>query len=58
MYGMARAQLEHIVRAAANIADDDEIIVVGSQAILGQYPTAPAALLVSVEADHYSKDKP
>lgn len=53
-----RAQLEHIVRAAGDIADDDEIIVVGSQAILGQYPDAPAELLVSNEADVYPKNKP
>jgi hypothetical protein len=28
-----RADLEHIIRASADIAGDDEIIVVGSQAI-------------------------
>jgi hypothetical protein len=48
---MTRSQLEHILRAAGDIADDDEIIVVGSQAVLGQFPSAPAELLVSVEAD-------
>jgi hypothetical protein len=53
-----RSQLEHIVRAAGDIADDDEIIVVGSQAVLGQYPDAPAELLVSNEADVYPKNKP
>jgi hypothetical protein len=50
---VTRAQLEHIIRAAATIADDDEIVVVGSQAILGQFPHAPAELLVSNEADVY-----
>lgn len=44
---MNRAALEHIVRAAAMISGDDELIVIGSQAILGQYPDAPAALLMS-----------
>ncbi|HXT21630.1 MAG TPA: hypothetical protein VN923_12840 [Thermoanaerobaculia bacterium] len=48
---MTRDQLEHVIRAAAVIASDDEIVVIGSQAILGQYPDAPAELLVSVEAD-------
>jgi hypothetical protein len=32
---MTRAQLEHIIRAAATIADDDEIVALGSQAVLG-----------------------
>ncbi len=30
---VTRDQLEHIVRAAAYIVDDDELIVVGSQAM-------------------------
>lgn len=55
---MKRAQFEHIIRAAATIADDDEIIVIGSQAILGQFPDAPDALLVSNEADVYPKNHP
>ena len=48
---MNRSQLEHLIGAAATIASDDEIIVVGSQSILGQFPDAPADLRVSVEAD-------
>ena len=55
---MTREQLEHIIRAAASIADDDELIIVGSQAVLGQYPNAPAELLVSIEADVYPKHHP
>ncbi len=55
---MTRDQLEHIVRAAAYIVDDDELIVVGSQAVLGQFPNAPSALLSSNEADVYPKNKP
>jgi hypothetical protein len=53
-----RADLEHILRAAATICGDDEIIVIGSQAILGQFPDAPAELCVSDEADIYPKNKP
>lgn len=34
---MTRAQLEHLIRASATIADDDEIMIVGSQAILGEH---------------------
>lgn len=55
---MKRSELEHIIRAAAQISDDDEIVVVGSQAVLGQFPEAPAELLVSIEADVYPKNHP
>lgn len=55
---MTREQLEHLVRAAAHIADDEELIIVGSQAVLGQFPEAPPALLISNEADLYPKNKP
>lgn len=55
---MTREQLEHIVRAAAYIVDDDELIVVGSQAVLGEFPHAPPALVSSNEADVYPKNKP
>ena len=47
---MKRADLEHIIRAAAEIADDPEIVVIGSQAILGSFPDAPPEVLVSMEA--------
>jgi hypothetical protein len=53
-----RAQLEHVIRAAATIADDDELIIVGSQAVLGQFPNAPDELCVSNEADVFPKNKP
>lgn len=55
---MTRDQLEHVIRAAAQIAGDDDLIVVGSQAVLGQFPDAPRALLVSEEADIFPKNKP
>jgi hypothetical protein len=55
---MNRQQLEHVVRAACAIADDDELIIVGSQAVLGQFPDAPAELLVSMELDVFPKNKP
>ena len=44
---MTRDQLEHLIRASADIANDDEIVVVGSQAILGAFPEAPSDLLIS-----------
>ncbi len=55
---MNRRQLEHVIRAASAIVEDDEIVIIGSQAILGQYPAAPAALLVSMEADVYPRNHP
>jgi hypothetical protein len=51
-----RTELEHIIRAAATISGDDELIVIGSQSILGQFPNAPAELLVSNEADVYPRN--
>jgi len=55
---MKRADLEHVIAAAATISGDDEIIVVGSQAMLATYPEAPGALLQSVEADLYPRNRP
>lgn len=48
---MTRLELEHAIRAACDVSGDDELYVFGSQAILGQYPDAPAALRQSAEAD-------
>lgn len=55
---MKRSELEHLIRAAGAIADDGEIVVIGSQAVLAQYPDAPAALLASMEADVYPLNRP
>ena len=55
---MNRAQLEHVIRAAASIADDPEVVVIGSQAILGRHPDAPASLCVSEDVDLYPRNHP
>lgn len=55
---MRRSDLEHIIRASGEIAGDNEIIIIGSQAILGQFPNAPVRLLMSMEADIYPKNNP
>jgi hypothetical protein len=47
-----------VIRAAGSIADDREIVVIGSQSILGQFPEAPMSLLVSAEADVYPLHRP
>lgn len=55
---MRRSELEHIIRASGDIAQDDEIIIIGSQAILGQFPDAPARLLTAMETDVYPRNRP
>jgi hypothetical protein len=55
---MNRAALEHILRAAAAIAKERDLMVIGSQSVLGQFPEAPAALLASIEADVYPRYAP
>jgi hypothetical protein len=50
---MRRDQLEHAIRTSCQIIDAAEVIVVGSQAILGTYGEAelPAAATMSAEVD-------
>jgi len=55
---MTREQLEHLIRAAAVLADDEAIVVIGSQAILGQFPAAPESMRLSVEADLFPLHHP
>lgn len=55
---MTRAELEHAIRAACDVANDTEVYVFGSQAILGQYPDAPPELRQSAEADIAPKNHP
>ena len=62
---MTREQLEHLLRASASIlinsgsrAPTQELVVISSQAILGQYPQAPGELLRSMEADLYPLREP
>lgn len=55
---MTRSELEHVIRAAGRIARDRQIVVIGSQAVLGQFPDAPRVLLASMEADVYPRNHP
>ena len=50
---MRRDQLEHAIRTACQIIQADEVIVVGSQSILGTYreDELPAAATMSIEVD-------
>jgi hypothetical protein len=51
---MKRHELEHLIRAAGAITGADQIVVIGSQAILAARPDSPASLLVSAEADLFT----
>jgi Nucleotidyltransferase of unknown function (DUF6036) len=55
-----REELAHILRAAARIADDPGILVIGSQAILGTFweDELPQEAWLSVEADIAFLDDP
>jgi hypothetical protein len=55
---MKRQDFNHVIAAAAEIVGDDEIVVIGSQAILGEYPEAPASLTTSIEVDVYPLSDP
>lgn len=50
---MTRDQLEHIVRAASRIIDGSELLVIGSQSVLGTWDETrlPTRALRSIEAD-------
>jgi hypothetical protein len=55
---MRRSELEHVIRAAAAITNEYEIMVVGSQSILGAVPEPSALLAESMEADVYPVRRP
>ena len=55
---MKRSDLEHVIRAAGAIAQDGQIVIIGSQAVLGQFPNAPAVLLGSMEAGIFPRNRP
>jgi len=50
---MYKNQLEHIIRAACSITGEDNIVIIGSQAILASFPNSvlPDILTQSIEAD-------
>lgn len=50
---MTREELEHIIRASADITDQYEFVIIGSQSILGSVPQPEPVFTVSMEADIY-----
>lgn len=55
---MDRTQFEHVIFAAAEVSGEREIVVIGSQAILGSVDDPPASMLLSMEADLYPLGDP
>lgn len=55
---MNRKQLEHLIRASGSVSGCDDIVVIGSQAILGSTINAPPELLTSIEADLFPLNAP
>lgn len=57
---MKRQELAHILRAACSIAGDQDVLVLGSQSILGTFDEddLPAAATASMEADIAFLDDP
>ena len=55
---MQRPQLEHLIRAAAEITNQYEFVVVGSQSSLGSVDAPPAECVLSMEADIYPLNAP
>ena len=51
---MRRSELEHVIRAACGVTGATEVVIIGSQAVLGLFPCSPESLLVSVEADVFT----
>jgi hypothetical protein len=53
---MRHREFEHAIQAADIVKD--EIVVVGSQAVLGQFADAPDSLLKSLEVDVFLRGDP
>jgi hypothetical protein len=55
---LQRAQFEHLIAAASEVSGEREIVVIGSQAILGIVDEPPESMLFSMEADVYPLHDP
>ena len=55
---MERENLEHLIRAAAEVTYEYEFIIIGSQSILGSLPNPPVEFKLSMEADMYPRNAP
>jgi hypothetical protein len=55
---MNRSELEHVIRAASEVCDDKELVVLGSQAVHGSNVSLPDRAFLSQEADLYPLNFP
>lgn len=55
---MRRREFDHVIAVAAEVSGEREIVVVGSQAILGSVADPPEEMLFSMEADVYPRNDP
>ena len=55
---MKRADLEHLIRAVISITNAYDVMIIGSQSILGTITNPPDELVVSMEADMYLIENP
>ncbi|TDK61211.1 hypothetical protein [Sapientia aquatica] len=55
---MKKSELEHIVRAASQICEDKEFIIIGSQSLHGKFPDVADTILMSQGVDIIAKNKP
>jgi hypothetical protein len=53
-----RHEFDHVISAAAEVSGEREIVVIGSQAILGSIADPPERMLFSMEADVYPRNDP
>lgn len=54
---MKREDFTHVLQAAAAVVND-ELVLVGSQAVLGTVDSPPEELLRSIEVDVYPRSDP
>lgn len=55
---MRREHFDHLIAAAALVSGEKEIVVIGSQAILGAVDEPPESMVRSMEADIYPRRNP
>jgi len=55
---MTREELEHIIRASAEVTGQYEFVIIGSQSMLGAVPYPERIFTVSMEVDIYPLQSP
>lgn len=55
---MNRSELEHLLRASSGHTGERDVIIIGSQAVLGKHPDAPRELRQSMELDICPRFRP